>query len=703
MRLRRIGVLSTSAALTASLLGFTPTPVHAEGVNQVSAHIDWSGIALGPNVGFSQSLTPHNVPPLSAGQVDWSLNFGNSPSGLSIHFTLSNAGRAMFAFYDVPAGSKTQNVDNAMCNLQAGNSFGTPNSWRSICSVALIPVAGEKYTFSVKPLQINGSQWYAGFISIQSTGQVIQLGRLEHNASSSVLNQSQYMTGFDQITLWKEPLPPCSAIPDFSVTFGDIISSGSNSPSITGTRTSQSCPGLSGVDIFKKGSYRVNIGNLVTSNQSTSFNGLSGAASGSFLAANVRPSTGGSPLNQNCKPGSVVTEIRVTPQSRNPYLEGFRFGCAPLGKNGLLGSTSEIREIVNQGVQESQYQLFKCGAGQAVTSVNAATANFVRDLSVTCSSTNPFVVGATNTFGVGASIPINAFSSCTNSNSNPSFVTGISAYAAAGLDAIQAICTPFAFLTSGNNTEDAVQKPDMPTFSLVNFVGNKININVNLGNMNNLPDQVYLVAPKIGITEAKRVFGKISGSMATWSLDFDTLFSGDLVPLKIVSIKNGVESNSLEENFNVPNLSNVQLNNAVPWAPKNVTSRIIGTSAIVTAIATLKAGALVKNAYLYSPSLGYPMSKAIKGEVIATKVIFEIPIKSAMAGKTLPYTVYFENEAGKSPPATSKISVPGIPNISSGGIKMPDAKAVPNTVFCTKGTISRTFAAKTCPPGWKKQ
>jgi hypothetical protein len=153
----------------------------------------------------------------------------------------------------------------------------------------------------------------------------------------------------------------------------------------------------------------------------------------------------------------------------------------------------------------------------------------------------------------------------------------------------------------------------------------------------------------------------------------------------------------------VPNLSNFQLNNAVPWAPKNVTSRIIGTSAIVTAIATLKAGALVKNAYLYSASIGYPMSKAIKGEVIATKVIFEIPIKSAMAGKTFPYTVYFENEAGKSPPATSKISVPGIPNIPSGGIKIPDAKAVPNTVFCTKGTISRTFAAKTCPPGWKKQ
>ena len=197
--------------------------------------------------------------------------------------------------------------------------------------------------------------------------------------------------------------------------------------------------------------------------------------------------------------------------------------------------------------------------------------------------------------------------------------------------------------------------------------------------------------------------GKISGSVATWSIDFDTLFSGDLVPLKIVSIKNGIESDSLVENFQVPDLSNISLNNAVPWAPKNITSRVIGTSGVVTAIATLKAGALVKKAYLFGSSLGISASKAIQGEVIGTRVLFEIPIKTSMAGKTLPFTVFFENEAGKSPPATSKISIPGIPGISAGGIKIPETKAVPNTVFCTKGTISRTFAAKVCPPGWKKQ
>ena len=45
-------------------------------------------------------------------------------------------------------------------------------------------------------------------------------------------------------------------------------------------------------------------------------------------------------------------------------------------------------------------------------------------------------------------------------------------------------------------------KPERPTFSLVNFTGNKVNINVDLGSGANKPDQIYLISPKIGATEA---------------------------------------------------------------------------------------------------------------------------------------------------------------------------------------------------------
>jgi hypothetical protein len=703
--LRTLFSASLLFTMTVAISAVSTTPASAEGPNQVSAHIDWSGIGLSPSGFLAQTITPHNVPSISSGQVDWSINIGNTENSIWVRFTLSNSGRAEFGFFDVPAGSRVQSDESANCSLTAGNAFQRANTWRSTCFVPLMPVAGETYNFSVKPLLINGSQWWAGNVSIGSTGKVISLGRLENNPSAAALAGGLNMRGFDQITFWKETLPPCSAIPDFSATYGALKSGESTQPTLTGTRTSGNCPGLSGVDVFTPGQYRVNIGNksLSGNTQNSGAVTIPGALFGSYYGPDIKPSSGGSPITQFCNPGSVLTQINVTPQTSSPFLQGFRFGCSAVNADGTLSGDIEIHQIVNQGVSESNYVIQRCSQGQAATAINAATASYVRDLSIRCGGVKPFSVGVTPPSGVSSRLPINSFSQCNDSTNRTDFITGISAYAAAGLDALQAICTPLSSVVNAIGQKPVQLKPEKPSFSFVNFVGNKVNINVSIGSSINKPDSIYLVSPKLGITEAKRVLGKISGSVATWSIDFDSLFSGELVPLKIVSVKNGIESDSLVENFQVPDLSNVSLNNAVPWAPKNVTSRVIGTSGVVTAIATLKAGALAKRAFLFGSSLGISASKAIQGEIIGTKVLFEIPIKTSMAGKTLPFTVFFENEAGKSPPATSKISIPGIPGVAAGGIRIPEPKAVPNTVFCTKGTISRTFAAKVCPPGWKKQ
>jgi hypothetical protein len=167
-------------------------------------------------------------------------------------------------------------------------------------------------------------------------------------------------------------------------------------------------------------------------------------------------------------------------------------------------------------------------------------------------------------------------------------------------------------------------------------------------------------------------------------------------------MKNGIETNVIEEFFSVPGAVKSAISGSVPVAPKNITTRIIGTSGIVTAVATLKAGSLAQDAYLFGGSLGVTSAKPMKGEILASKVIFEIPIDTSMAGKTFPFTVYFENDAGKSAPAAGKISVPAIPKITIDAPKFPTSPGATNTVFCLKGSISRTFAAKTCPPGWKK-
>jgi len=257
---------------------------------------------------------------------------------------------------------------------------------------------------------------------------------------------------------------------------------------------------------------------------------------------------------------------------------------------------------------------------------------------------------------------------------------------------------------STSNTTTSVKKTTVnkPTFSLINIVGNKLNVSVNLGNAgNSRPDSVYLVAPKLGIYDSNKLFGNISASKALWSIDFDKLLSGTAIPLKIVGVKNGVESDPVEQNFNAPAAINLIANKSAPLPPKNVKSRIVGTSAVITTESTIKAGALATSAYVFGSALGVPASQAILGEVIGTKVLFEVPLKTSMAGKSFPFTVYLANEAGKSEPVQGKLIVPSAPKIPSGVINIPSQTKAPKTIFCIKGSQTRTFAAKSCPPGWK--
>jgi hypothetical protein len=702
--MKRVLVGATIIAFIASMTATGISPVVAESPTQVSAHIDWAGINLTTNTALSQTIKPLNVPSTSIGQVDWSINLGNSEQALWPSFTLSNTGSAIFAFFDVPADSKVENVGKSNCSLRTPNAFQRAYSWRSQCITPLMPIAGESYEFVVKPVKINGSQWWAGSATIQSTGEVIQLGRLENNPSQAAINGSQSMSGFNQITFWKETLPPCSSIPDFSAVIGPLRTSTGSAPKVSGTRISGNCPGLSGIDTLSSpGSYRVNIGNK-NANQGNDSQPIPGAMSGSYYGPDIRPSRGGSPVTRICPSGKVVTQISVALEIDGQITPGFNFGCSKLSASGEVGTDVQIYDIVRQVNRTSDYTTAQCKPGSAVTAINASTGNYIRDLSITCGTINPFSIGPTPSTGIGTRLNINASSKCTESAAKPAFVTGFSAYAAAGLDTVQSICTPFSsFLKSSGSTssDSGSESTDAPSFSLVSFAGSKVNINVNLGSTNR-PDKIYLVSPALGITEAKRVLGKISGSVATWSVSIGSLLSGESIPLKLVSMKNGIETNVIEEFFSVPSAVKSAISGSVPVAPKNITTRIIGTSGIVTAVATLKAGALAQDAYLFGSSLGITSAKPIKGEILATKVIFEIPVDTSMAGKTFPFTVYYENDAGKSAPAAGKISVPAIPKITIDAPKFPTSPGATNTVFCLKGSISRTFAAKSCPPGWKK-
>lgn len=253
--------------------------------------------------------------------------------------------------------------------------------------------------------------------------------------------------------------------------------------------------------------------------------------------------------------------------------------------------------------------------------------------------------------------------------------------------------------TSNSNTNKS--KPPKPSFSSVNFVGNTVNVAVNIGSAtSSRPDKIYLVAPKLGFSAANPLAGTISGSTARWSIDFDKLLGGTMIPLEIVSERDGVQSDSLTGSYLAPQLTNS--NTKVPLAPKKFKQRIVGTSAIITVEATLKAGALATSAFLYSKNLPISKANALAGEVLGSKVVFEIPIKASMAGKKYALRMYFANEVGESKPIDAILTIPAAPKVPS----VPNVIPKPtnqSTVICSRASQTRAFSGKKCPPGWEEK
>jgi len=112
---------------------------------------------------------------------------------------------------------------------------------------------------------------------------------------------------------------------------------------------------------------------------------------------------------------------------------------------------------------------------------------------------------------------------------------------------------PVGWESNSNSDITNKKKPATPKFSLVNFSGNKMNVTVNLGDdSSSRPDSVYLVSPKLGIASSNRLAGKIVGSIANWTIEFDKSLSGALIPMEITAEKSGVKSDSLNGSYALP-------------------------------------------------------------------------------------------------------------------------------------------------------
>lgn len=258
--------------------------------------------------------------------------------------------------------------------------------------------------------------------------------------------------------------------------------------------------------------------------------------------------------------------------------------------------------------------------------------------------------------------------------------------------------------STANNPEDNSknQKPTKPILNTVNISDNKIYISVNIGNdLTSRSEKVYLVAPKLGATQAKPTEGTILGNLATWILPFKNDLAGIAIPLEVVGQKNGLKSDSLITVFDAPQLNKIVQVNKAPSAPTSLSMKIVGSYAIVNVKSKSKIGALATSGYLYSKDLGIVRNNAIQGEIIGENVIFEVPVKTSMQGRKIPVIIFLRNNAGDSAPLTGTMSIPSPPKQKPQKVQV----ARPNyseTIICIKGTQTRTFVGAKCPPGWEK-
>ncbi len=238
------------------------------------------------------------------------------------------------------------------------------------------------------------------------------------------------------------------------------------------------------------------------------------------------------------------------------------------------------------------------------------------------------------------------------------------------------------------------QKPLSPVFSGIKIANNTLNINVNLNSSD--PDLVYLVAPKLTGDISQKIMADINGDDAKWSIKFDSKLLSGNIPISFFSVKNGETSAETKINYQIPVKSSETSNiTKAPNSPTSISSKLVGRELIVTARVVTTGNASTNLVSLYSDALGIKSNKPIKGDLLNNSVIFSIPVTSSDLSKKIDLNLVASNRVGASKVARGSYALP-VP-------KSPTFTTNENlvTVICTKGQTIRTFASKTCPPGWQ--
>ena len=616
------------------------TPNFAKASTQIANHIDWNGFSVGQdNVGFSQSITPLAIPNLSDGNVDWTLNLGNSEGRISPYFRLTNGNNANFGLYDAPADTKFSNTENGVsCNLTNPNVFGNYSRFSAGCVTYVKIVKGETYTFNVRSKVSGLSVTLDAEIVVKSSGDVIKIGTIAFTTTQEILRSSVLLSGFNQTSLYTNGAT-CQNAPK-----ADVIYSAPSSllngatPTLSGIRPSTTCPTLIPTKLAD-GAYLAPMGGATTSSTKD------------FTCPKIEDS--GAVSQQPYVTGYTFTGtnqqfVRFQDGTKNPVEKA----ASLIGCYGDLSGISRYEDIswqygaINRDAQ-GYYWINGAGVRWRLTLDSSG-------LSMTTGTDNPYYL-----YG-------NKFN-----------LIGVT--------------------SSGINSKVA-SKPKAPTFKGFNVVGNTLNLNVNVGTGSNKPDKVYLIAPQLGIDVASNnTVGLINNGVATWAIPISASLLGAPLELKFLSVKNGVNSDNLITNINLPGVNSSKPttgNKSVPLPAIKPSYKNGALLINLTARVQPKSGANPVGGYFVSSVLGFTDTNPLIGRINKGVISFSIPLSPTLAGKTVSGQVYLTNEVGDSKPLKVSIKFPG-----ASVVPAPSSKVA--TVICKKGNQARTFVGKKCPPGWK--
>lgn len=226
------------------------------------------------------------------------------------------------------------------------------------------------------------------------------------------------------------------------------------------------------------------------------------------------------------------------------------------------------------------------------------------------------------------------------------------------------------------------------SFSLLKVINNKINIAVKFDKGSF--DNIILISPDLSAAGTNKIAGRINGDSAVWELPFNSTFSGKTIPIRVVGIKDGIESQPIQTEMQLP----ITIKSNVIQSPSkllSLRSEYIGSKLLVYGQISNESSGYPSEGFLYSPNLNISKNSPIQGEIVGNKIVFSVDINKKYLGKRVTYFVIMKNRIGNSPLNSGSVLLPKINQVNS----------INNVlVSCKKGSVIRTFQAKECPPGW---